>query len=430
MGSGRQQLREQAAAAGSVEAVEWMSVQDITNKSYGQGGINILTIEEIQEKEALGSPQAKEALDKVIGRVCANVKAFGDKFPGACSVHNHYEKTENDDWTDGFYTGMIWLAYEETGNKNLEEAALKQVDSFEDRMNRRVVVDHHDMGFLYTPSCEAAYKLAGSIKGRDAALAAADNLVGRFREKGQFFQAWGKVGDSKEYRLIIDCLMNLPLLFWATEVTGEEKYADYAGRHIETALKVLIRDDFSSFHTFFFDPATGAPLRGATHQGNRNDSVWARGQAWAVYGAALAFAKTGKSEYREIFRLTADYFLTHLPKDLVPYWDFDFQDGSEEPRDSSAAAIAACGLLEMARHVEENEKKLYRKLASVLLKSLTDNCLYRDMDETNGILLHATYSQGKKDGKLLPGADECTLWGDYFYMEALVRLTRDWKPYW
>ena len=157
----------------------------------------------------------ERALKTVLDQTALNRDYFGDTFPAAASVDNVYPKTANDDWTDGFYTGMMWLAYEETGDRKFRTAGEKQVESFLKRIIDRVVVDHHDMGFLYSPSCVAAYKLTGNETGKKAALMAADNLLSRFQEKGCFFQAWGPLGAKENYRLIIDCLMNMPLLFWA-----------------------------------------------------------------------------------------------------------------------------------------------------------------------------------------------------------------------
>ena len=165
----------------------------------------------------------------------------------------------------------------------------------------------------------------------------------------------------------------------------------------------VVRDDYSTYHTYYFDPETGAPVKGITQQGNRNGSIWARGQAWGIYGSS----------------------------DLIPYWDFDFNDGSPEPRDSSAAAIAACGLLEMARYVEQEKADRLISMASRLMKALTDRCLLRDGTPGAGILLHGTYAKrSKENGVNQSGVDEFNLWGDYFYMEALMRMRKDWERYW
>lgn len=138
------------------------------------------------------------------------------------------------------------------------------------------------MGFLYTLSCVAAYKLTGNETGKEAALMAADKLISRFQIKGEFIQAWGELGAKDNYRLIIDCLLNLPLLYWATEVSGDEKYAQIADKHTKTSLNNLIRGDNSTYHTFFFDPESGVPVKGVTHQGYKDGSAWARGQAWGI----------------------------------------------------------------------------------------------------------------------------------------------------
>ena len=371
------------------------------------------------------------ALDTAVELVTKNTEEFFDTFPCANSENNFYPHSENVDWTTGFWTGEIWLAYEKTKNPRLKEAALVQVDSFLERIKNRVNTDHHDMGFLYTPSCVAAYKLTGSETGKKAALLAADNLMERFQEKGQFFQAWGEIGAPDNYRLIIDCLLNMPLLFWASEVTGDERYSEKATAHIKTAMKCIIRPDNSTYHTYYFDPETGLPDRGVTCQGNRNGSAWARGQAWGIYGSALAYSKLRNEEYIDIFRRVTGYFLDHLPDDLVPYWDFDFTTGSDEPRDSSAGAIAVCGMLEMAKYLDKDETEYYTDAALKLLKPLIEKCAVKGTAESNGLLLHGTYAKKTPTNTCgNSGVDECNTWGDYFYLEALTRLTSDWKLYW
>ncbi|MCD7807250.1 MAG: glycoside hydrolase family 88 protein, partial [Lachnospiraceae bacterium] len=341
----------------------------------------------------------------------------------------------------GFWTGEIWLAYEyvlenpgrfERGTAaKLKEAALTQVDSFLERIENKVSVDHHDMGFLYSPSCVAAHKLVGSEKGRNAALLAADQLLTRYQEKGEFLQAWGPMGAKENYRLIIDCLNNLPLLYWASAETRNPKYRAVAEKHITTAIKVVIRDDYSTWHTFFFDPETGRPDHGATCQGYKDDSVWARGQAWGVAGLATAYRYTRRSEYIPLFERVTAYFLEHLPEDLVPYWDFTFTDGSDEPRDSSSASIAVCGMLEAARYLPEKEARYYIAVSKRMMKSIYDKYAVKNPEESNGLVLHSTYSKKSPYNTCTPeGVDECNIWGDYYYMEALTRLSKDWKQYW
>lgn len=379
----------------------------------------------------ISGEEIQAALDFSCRQILHVLPEFTDKFQHAFSTDGFYPPVENRDWTCGFWTGEIWLAYEHCGDQRLRHAGEVQVHDFLNRIDNKISVDHHDMGFLYSPSCVAAYKLIGSREGREAALKAADQLVGRFQPVGEFIQAWGPMNAPENYRLIIDCLLNLPLLYWASEETGESRYREIAEKHIHTAVANVVREDYSTWHTFFFNPETGAPDHGATCQGYRDGSAWARGQAWGVYGMALAYKYTGRKEYIDLFRNVTEYFLTHLPGDLVPYWDLEFSEGADEPRDSSSASIAACGMLEMCKYLEPEEAARYRKVAGRIMKSLYDNYAVKDFETSNGLVLHATYSKRSPYNTCNPGGvDECNIWGDYFYMEALTRMSRDWELYW
>ena len=315
--------------------------------------------------------------------------------------------------------------------RRLKSAGEIQIESFLDRIDEKKEVDHHDMGFLYSPSCVAGYKLVGSGKGKEAAVKAADQLITRFHPVGEFIQAWGPMDQPENYRFIIDCLLNLPLLYWASQETGDRKYRDIAEKHIHTAIANVIREDYSTWHTFFMNMETGEPDHGATCQGYRDGSAWARGQAWGVYGTAMAYRYTGRKEYIEDFKHVTGYFLEHLPSDLVPYWDLEFGEGSEEPRDSSSASIAACGMLEMAKYMEPEDGEYYTGIARRIMKSVADGYAVKSPRESNGLVLHSTYSKKSPFNTCTPeGVDECNIWGDYFYMEALTRLCGDWNPYW
>jgi unsaturated chondroitin disaccharide hydrolase len=188
-----------------------------------------------------------------------------------------------------------------------------------------------------------------------------------------------------------------------------------------------VRPDGSTFHTFYFDAETGAPISGATDQGAADASCWSRGQAWAIYGFVLNYVYTQDDSFLQTACRVADYFLAHLPTDGVAYWDLIFTDGSTEERDSSAAAIAVCGLLELAQRLPAGAAaQRYQAAARHILASLFNNYSTAHHPESNALLLHGVYS--KPHGK---GVDEGNLWGDYFYLEALMRLARpDWKPYW
>ena len=240
---------------------------------------------------ALTNAQAAAALDEAVAQVRVNLPLYTDRCQNHSSVDNLYPACDNTQWTCGFWPGEVWLSYERTGDEAFKTAAMTLVQSFDHRIRNKIEVDHHDMGFLYSPSCVAAYKLTGDETARDAAILAADQLMARFQPKGQFIQAWGAMGAPENYRYIIDCLLNLPLLYWASEVTGDAKYADIAHRHITTCLANSFRPDGSTYHTFFMNP-DGTPSHGATCQGYKDDSFWARGQAWGVYGSVLSYRYT------------------------------------------------------------------------------------------------------------------------------------------
>ena len=391
-----------------------------------------IALEKLEQKPEITDSEVEAALDAASAQVIRNLPKFTHCFQKAYSENGFYQPTENRDWTTGFWTGEIWLAYEHTKNPALKEAGEIQMKDFLNRIEEKIDVETHDLGFLYSPSCVAGYKLTGSQVGRMAALKAAEELITRFHEKGEFIQAWGPLNAPDNYRLIIDCLLNLPLLYWATEETGEEKYRQVAEKHIHTALANVIRPDFSTWHTFFFNRETGAPDHGATCQGYLDGSAWARGQAWGVYGTAVGYKYTKRESYIPIFKGVTEYFLRHLPEDLVPYWDLEFGDGNEDqPRDSSSASIAACGMLEMAKYLPSKEAAYYISIAKRLMKSVVDHYAVKDPSQSNGLVLHSTYSNHSPYNTCNHyGVDECNIWGDYFYMEALTRLHKDWNIYW
>lgn len=392
---------------------------------------NIPAIESPERYSDFDLPKEKleYALKEALKKIDFALPSFTDKFPSHSSINNVYTQAENNaGWNTGFWTGILWHAYQLTGDEKYKTVALGQIPSFLHRIENKLGTNHHDMGFLFSLSCVAAYKLTGSEDGKKAAILAADNLISRYKENGKFIQAWGNVNDPKDNRLIIDCLLNIPLLYWATIVTGDKKYDEMAWNHFNTTVEVCCRLDASTYHTYYFDSETGAPIKGVTHQGAFDESAWARGQTWGIYGPMLTRTYKDSEKAMSIFKATTNYFLNHLPEDYVPFWDLCFTDGADEPRDSSSSAIALCGMLEGIKYMDENDplRKIYVNAIKRIMNSLIDNYLTKDIPESNGLLLHATYA--KPQGV---GIDEMNIWGDYFYMEALHRmLDPDWKLYW
>lgn len=395
--------------------------------------IKEIRVEEIAKKDEflktklLTRAEVKNAIDLVIKQIDANMEYFKEKFPSSATKNNQYGIIENIEWTDGFWTGLLWLAYEYTGDEKYRELADKNVASFKNRVEKDIELDHHDLGFLYSLATVSGYKLTDSEDAREASIKAANKLISRYQEKGEFIQAWGELGSKDHYRFIIDCLLNIPLLYWASDETGDAKYRNIANKHFVTSCNNVIRDDASAFHTFYMDNETGKPLRGVTRQGYSDDSAWARGQAWGVYGIPLNYRYTRNESCFNLYEGMTNYFLNRLPKDNVCYWDLIFNDGDDHSKDSSAAAIAVCGMHEMNKYLPEvdENKEVYKYAMHNILRSLIENYMNPEIEPGKPVLLHGVYSW--HSGK---GVDEGNIWGDYFFLEALIRFYKDWNLYW
>lgn len=380
----------------------------------------------LEKYELLTKEEIEKGLNILIKNIDENLDRYTNKFPSACTTNLKYRVKDNDDWTNGFWTGMLWLAYEYIGDEKYKKVAKIHTDNFKERYDKDSVLNHHDIGFLYSPSVVADYKVSGSEMARELGIKAATKLKGRYQEKGGFIQAWGNLGEESEYRLIIDCFLNLPILYWAYEETKDESFLEVANTHFNTAINNVIREDLSTYHTYYFDKKTGKPTKGVTHQGFKNDSCWARGQAWAILGMAINYRYNHNENSKEIFEGVTNYYLNRLPEDLIPYWDLIFTAEDKEPRDSSSAVITACGIFERNKFDKEyNNKEIYTKAAHEMLRNLINN--YTTVNEdSDGVLMHGVYSWHHNKG-----IDECNLWGDYFFMEALMRLYKeDWRGYW
>ena len=368
----------------------------------------------------------KHALEDAIEKTLKNIDRFEDRFPHV-SENGAYQQIDNNDWTNGFWSGMLWLCYEYTKDDRFLKAASRTVDSFRNRLAENVVLDHHDIGFLYSLSSKAQWIVKKDESARQLTLQAADQLMKRWRESGQYIQAWGAEGDEKEGgRIIIDCLLNLPLLYWASEQTGDSKYRDAAIIQADKSRRYLVRGDDSSYHTFFFNQETGEPIGGATHQGYTNGSTWTRGQAWGVYGFTLSYRYTKDPQYLETAKRMARYFLAHLPQDHVAYWDFNVPVDHETYRDSSASAIVAAGLQELIAQLDEQDPDR-DYFQGWLMKSMTSLVQsYATIGENaEGLLKRGSYHVR---GGLSP--DDFMIWGDYFYLESLIRLETGNTGYW
>lgn len=314
--------------------------------------------ERFTKEDFLSQEDITQALDLALKQVRLNMDYFKEDFPTPATKDNQYAIMDNTEWTNAFWTGCLWLAYEYSGDDAIK--ALAQAN---------------DLSFL----------------------------------------------------LIIDCLLNIQLLFFASQETGDNRYRDMAINHFYASANHVIRDDASAYHTFYFDPETGDPVKGVTRQGYSDDSAWARGQAWGIYGIPLTYRFLKEPELIQLFKGMTHYFLNRLPKDQVSYWDLIFGDGSEQSRDSSATAIAVCGIHEMLKTLPDHDpdKKTYEAAMHSMLRALIKDYANKDLKPGAPLLLHGVYSW--HSGK---GVDEGNIWGDYYYLEALLRFYKDWNPYW
>jgi unsaturated chondroitin disaccharide hydrolase len=374
-----------------------------------------------------------EALELAQKQVRLNCETFTYNFPENNTTKNVYGLRQprkdtvlggNSGWTTSFWTGQLWLSYEASNEADFRSTAETHLMSFKDRLERRVDVGHHDIGFLYSLSAVAQHTVTGNREARRLGLKAADILLERWLPGHRVLQAWGELSDPNfRGRFIIDCLLNLPLLFWASKESKEQKYLEVGLEHARQSARHLMREDGSCYHTVFVDE-NGNFTKAMTHQGASDTSRWARGQAWAILGFALAHRLgSDKEGFLAQSRRAADFYLAHLPTDLVCYWDLDLNNVAGEERDSSAAAIAVCGLLELA--VQSGEPK-YQQAAVQMLESLYANYADRQLEPDRPLLLHGVYR--KPHGM---GIDEGCIWGDYYYLEALLRLSNpEWQSYW
>lgn len=369
-----------------------------------------------------------QEIEFVYGQIEKNLTDFATKVPAAVSENYVYPAVNNEDWTDGFWIGMLHLAQEYRPQTKIAAVIEQQLAVFQTRLDQEIVLNHHDIGFLYSLSAVADYRENKRPTSRKMALQAADVLMRRYNETAKILQAWGDLADKEQQgRMIIDCNMNLPLLYFASNETGDPKYREAAINHVRRAQKYLIREDYSTYHTYYMDIETGAPRFGKTAQGFADDSCWARGQAWGIYGFPISFNHMGDTDLLESACQLADYFIAHLPADKVCYWDLVFTDGSTEERDTSAAAIAVCGLLELSKQLplSDSRRADYERVSIEILQSLSKTYTTKELPKSNGLLTQGVYT---KPGN--HGVDECTAWGDYFYFEALIRLYKSWQTFW
>lgn len=321
-------------------------------------------------------------------------------------------------WTSGFYPGVLWYAYNVTGNERWKKEAIKRTEVFEDFKN---ITEHHDIGFMMFPAYGNGYKIGGKNQYKDILLTSAASLASRFNPNVGTIKSWSNKMHPrwKEHITIIDNMLNLELLFWAAKNGGDKKFYDIAVKHAETTMKNHFREDLTSWHVLEYDEETGEVLNRHTKQGYADDSRWSRGQAWGVYGYTMVYKQTKDKKFLDFAQKITDKYLSLLPEDMVPAWDFDVQSNPKEEKDASAAAIVASALLDLSELVESKEdQERYYNAGVKMLKSLgSEN--YSAVGKADSFLLHST---GAKS--LGHEIDVALIYADYYYIEALSRLKK------
>jgi len=324
------------------------------------------------------------------------------------------------DWCSGFWPGILWYGYEATGSKTLLNEATRFSAALQPLSEQHVI--DHDLGFQIFNSYGNGYRLTGNAKFKAIILKAADTLATLFNPKVGTILSWPRAVPQMQWpqhNTIIDNMINLEMLFWASKNGGSRKLYDIALSHAKVTMANHFRSDYSAYHAVIYDKETGKKIKGLTHQGYADSSMWARGQSWAIYGYTMCFRETGYLPFLDFAQKVTDVYLDKLPADQVPYWDFNDPAIPNAPKDASAAAVVASGLLELATLVKDKVKaQKYRNAAEQMLASLSSPA-YQSKDKNTAFLLHSTGH--KPNGSEI---DTSIIYADYYYIEALLRLKK------
>jgi unsaturated chondroitin disaccharide hydrolase len=327
----------------------------------------------------------------------------------------HQVKNDKLIWTSGFYPGILWYAYDVSKDEKWKNEAIKRTEVFEDFKNIR---EHHDIGFMMFPAYGKGFEIGNKKEYKDILLTSAASLASRFNPNVGTIKSWSNELHPrwKEHITIIDNMLNLELLFWAVRNGGDSKYYDIAVKHAETTMKNHFRDDLTSWHVLEYDSINGNVLNRHTKQGFADDSRWSRGQAWGIYGFTMVYKETKDKKFLEFAKKITNKYLSLLPEDMIPAWDFDVANNPKEEKDASAAAVVASALFDLSTLVDTKEdQEKYYNAALKMLKSLSSEN-YSGVGKADSFLLHST---GAKS--LGWEIDVALIYADYYYIEALSR---------
>ncbi|MDR3620039.1 MAG: glycoside hydrolase family 88 protein [Paludisphaera borealis] len=361
-------------------------------------------------------PRLEAAVEFAARQVRATIERRPDYFPIYTVDGRWFHQGELwTDWCGGFHAGMMWILAERTGESWWRAQAEHYSKLLEHRQFDR---DVHDLGFIFLNTYLPWYRLTGDERLRQVLIQAGRTLALRFNPKGRYLRSF-----VAPESLFIDIMMNVPIIYYAARETGDVGLRGVADAHCRTTERTLVRPDGSTAHEGIFDLDTGAFLHQTTHQGLRADSAWTRGLAWSLYGFTTVYSYTGDKADLAIARRNADYYLARCPESLVPPWDFDVPAAPDRIDDSSAGAIAASGLWDLARACEPADPAAagrYRNAAITILDSLcSDAYLAWNTPGWEGVVRHGVYHFHKR-----LGVDESVMWGDFFFLEAVDKVLR------
>lgn len=362
--------------------------------------------------------------DFALSKIDKNVDEIGKGYPHG-TVDRKYELGTLRQWVSGFWPGILWQAFQITDNEKYAMLAREIEVEMDQKITNTEWIDH-DNGFIWGLSAISDYRLTGNKDSRRRALLAANLLVGRFNVAGNFIRSWNdrETLDTKGL-VIIDSVMNMPLLFWASEETGDPRFRHVAEAHLSTVIQYFFREDGSVAQTCVFDPETGEFIEEIGNQSYAEGSAWSRGAAWALYGFAIAARYTERPEFVDAAKTVANFFMNQLGDDTAPKWDFRAEADHGEGRillDTSAAAIAACGMIELTRLSGINA---FKEDAEKIINNLYEHHSTKDDPDHQGMLLNGTGHYPKQKN-----LEVSLVYGDYFFTEAVSSLLFDKPSFW
>ncbi len=373
-----------------------------------------LNLEDAYDDMAFLDGQLRYAIESADSTLL-NSKEKGKVSPRSLEKDGSLRMVAPKDWCSGFFPGMLWMMYEQTNKDFWRQQANFYTLPLESNRNHKGT---HDLGFMMHNSFGKAWQLTKEKAYYDINIESAKTLCKRFNPNVGSIRSWDHNKDKWKFPVIIDNMMNLELLFWATEATGDSTFYNIAVSHANVTLKNHFRDDNSSFHVVDYDPITGEVIKKITHQGYSDESVWSRGQGWGLYGFTVCYRYTKDKRYLEQACKIAEYFMTlpNMPKDNIPYWDMNDPQIPDVSRDASAASIIASGLYELSTYVDDERKVKYENWANSIVSSLTQKYRPKIGTVKGFLLLHSTGNRPANDEIDVP-----IIYADYYYMEALQR---------